>query len=238
MSTTVCQHHQHGHCKYGVHCRNQHTKETCYSFPCIETTCSKRHPKVCRFFSISGSCKFNSSCSYLHKHGHNEKMKEVEKEVVKLKEEIKLLTTEVDKLKEIISSLSIASSSKSVTLKNHPTPRSDSFSITPLNEADFSPPPNLDDVIPQLDGLQQEYVSSLHQPFQCETCHKVFPNSEEYKKHDALQFCCDDCGICYATQIQADLHVLQVHPDESYARNYIPEATKTLFTKQSTVSQN
>ena len=236
MSTTVCLHHQHGYCKYGVHCRNLHIKETCDSFPCSKTTCSKRHPKVCRFFSISGSCKFNDSCSYLHKHGHSEKTKELEKELENLKEEIKILTKEVDNLKEVISSLSKASSPpNSVTLEKPPISKSTSFSLTPLNKANI-PPPNLD-VIPQLDGLQQEVVHTLpqytsQQPLKCETCQTVFQNSKDYEEHDALQFCCDDCGICYATQLQADFHVLQVHPDEIYVRDFIPEETKLLCNKQ------
>ena len=95
------------------------SKSTYYrNIRCSKTACSKRHPKVCRFFSISGSCKFNDSCSYLHKHGHSEKTKKLEKELENLKEDIKILTKEVDNLKEVISSLSKASSPpNSVTLQ-------------------------------------------------------------------------------------------------------------------------
>ena len=84
------------------------------------------------------------------------------KELESLKEEIKILTKEVDNLKEVISSLSIASSPpNSVTLEKPPISKSTSFSLTPLNKANI-PPPNLD-VIPQLDGLQQEVVHTLPQ---------------------------------------------------------------------------
>ena len=90
------------------------------------------------------------------------------------------------------------------------------------------------DVIPQLDGLQHEQIDNLtsQKPFQCETCKQTFQTSDEYKKHDTLQFCCDDCGICYETKLESDLHVLKVHTDETYARNFIPEASKLVFTSQ------
>ena len=89
------------------------------------------------------------------------------------------------------------------------------------------------DNIPQLDGAEYDLlVHPPHQPsplLHCETCHEIFKNSDEYNEHDKMQFCCDDCGICYPTQIEVDLHVLQVHPDESYAKQYIPESTMQLF---------
>ena len=105
MSATTCMHHHYGHCKYGERCRNVHITETCDSSLCIMTTCHKRHPKVCRYYSISGSCKFQETCSYLHKHEQNEK-KELVKEIENLKEDINVLTIKVDKLKEALTSLS------------------------------------------------------------------------------------------------------------------------------------
>ena len=194
---------------------------------------------MCRYYSISGSCKFQETCSYLHKNEQNEKTKELKKEIENLKVDINVLTTKVDKLKETITFLSKVSFSKpvlpesSVVGSKNTSISSMSISLTPINEANFSTTPSLD-VIPQLDGLQPEHVHSLpqdifSQPLVCETCQKVFKNIEEYNEHDLLQFCCDDCGICYSTQVQADLHVLQVHPDEMYAREFIPESTKLLF---------
>ena len=229
MSTTICLHHKYGHCKYGVHCRNQHISETCTDSPCITTMCRKRHPKLCRFFAIFGSCKFNESCSYLHKHERNEENEKLKKEIKKLKDDIVLLTTEVNKLKQDITSLSKSSFIKPVP---DPTPALDI--ISPSNTSSSL----CFDTIPQLDGLQEEYIydgpqQTYQHPLRCETCGIVFPNTNEFKEHDSLQFCCDDCGICYATKLEADFHELKVHPDETYARNFIPESTKLLFTKQS-----
>ena len=233
MSATICLHHQHGHCKYGVHCRNEHIAETCENTPCMATMCKKRHPKVCRYFSISGSCKFNKNCSYLHKHGQNNTTDELQKEIENLKEDIKLLTTEVKKLKEVILSFDKPSYPRSVP-KTSVALTNTSLASTSLC---LSPMHNNLDVIPMLDGPQHEQIDDLHnltsqKPFQCETCKQTFQTSDEYKKHDTLQFCCDDCGICYETKLESDLHVLKVHPDETYARNFIPEATKLLFTSQ------
>ena len=93
-----------------------------------------------------------------------------------------------------------------------------------LENASLSSTTSLPDAIPQLDGLQPELIHDLpHQtfkePLQWEACGKVFWNSDDYKEHDSLQFCCDDWDICYATQLQADLHVLRVHLDKTYARD-------------------
>ena len=94
--------------------------------------------------------------------------------------------------------------------------------------------------IPQLDGQQDELVNPqelLAQPksqehLQCETCHQIFNTKYEFKKHNEIQFCCDGCNICYSTQLEADLHALEVHPNEHYAQNYVPEATKVIFEKK------
>ena len=82
-------------------------------------------------------------------------------------------------------------------------------------------------LIPQVDGADDQ----LHQAeqYQCETCYEIFENHELYEEHDKAQFCCDECNICYITQIEVDFHNLQVHPDEHYTRTYISESTKLLF---------
>ena len=94
--------------------------------------------------------------------------------------------------------------------------------------------------IPQLDGQQEEAVYSPELPtpenspelLQCETCHTIFETKYEFEKHDELQFCCDDCNICYSTKLESDLHALRVHEDEYYAQNFVPESTKAIFEKQ------
>ena len=108
--------------------------------------------------------------------------------------------------------------------------------MTPIEVSSVSSDQN----IPQLDGIYPNLQQPFHlqnlqhqQPLQCDTCYKIFESLDDLEKHDAMhQFCCDQCNICYTTQVDADLHELQVHPDESYARDFIPMSTKLLFAKQ------
>ena len=85
-------------------------------------------------------------------------------------------------------------------------------------------------VIPQLDGGQNTPQQPSDQPLQCETCHEIFATEDQFNDHDnAHQFCCDECFICYTTQVLSDLHELEAHPNTHYANTYIPQSTKLLF---------
>ena len=61
--------------------------------------------------------------------------------------------------------------------------------------------------------LQQAQASSFTQPkvpaFRprtCETCSSTYPTEEDFLKHDALQFCCDICGICFPSKKDVKTH--------------------------------
>ena len=100
-------------------------------------------------------------------------------------------------------------------------------------------------VIPQVDGSlnfglpviptlsledQNTPQNSTESSLQCETCHKHFETQDQFNHHDeAHQFCCDECFICFTTQVIADLHELEAHPNTHYANTYIPQSTKVLF---------
>ena len=66
MADEICQHHQFGYCKYEDRCVRTHIAVTCNSVPCLDSECSKRHPRRCRFFDMYGRCRFAEQCSYLH----------------------------------------------------------------------------------------------------------------------------------------------------------------------------
>ena len=84
--------------------------------------------------------------------------------------------------------------------------------------------------IPQLDGSLNNLQQPSDNPLQCETCHQNFETQEQFKHHDeAHQFCCDECFICFTSQVIADLHELEAHPNTHYANTYIPQSTKVLF---------
>ena len=102
----ICQFHQHGHCKFAAKCDKIHTAVTCDSFPCEDSECSKRHPRLCKYYAMYGRCVFAERCSFLHysfsfsrrEHPASIEYKEIEQNVLELKEEVKTLAMEVDRL--------------------------------------------------------------------------------------------------------------------------------------------
>ena len=66
-ASLVCKYYQTGYCKFGENCRNLHIDDICSSNPnCEDKSCSKRHPRKCKYYCIYGHCKFGSKCAYLH----------------------------------------------------------------------------------------------------------------------------------------------------------------------------
>jgi hypothetical protein len=68
MEGPVCHHHKFGYCKFKQQCLKEHVKNECEDLSsCREIKfCRKRHPKICRRFSIENFCKFGEQCSYVH----------------------------------------------------------------------------------------------------------------------------------------------------------------------------
>ena len=91
----VCKCNQYGHCKFGPNCKHFHTKETCSKPDCNQDLCTARHPRPCVYFSRTNHCKFGDGCSYLHSIPAS-----VEREIVKIKEDLKLVVTSLN-IKEI-----------------------------------------------------------------------------------------------------------------------------------------
>ena len=48
----ICQFHQHGHCKFAAKCEKIHTSVTRDSFPCQDSDCLKRHPRMCKYYAM------------------------------------------------------------------------------------------------------------------------------------------------------------------------------------------
>ena len=63
----VCRYNQRGYCKHDAKCFNFHENETCKAEICKDHICTKRHPKVGKFFTLQGKCKFNEDCAFAHK---------------------------------------------------------------------------------------------------------------------------------------------------------------------------
>ena len=61
----VCLYFKFGYCKHKDCCRKKHVKEVCDKKACEISTCSLRHPKICKFNREYGQCKFNP-CLFRH----------------------------------------------------------------------------------------------------------------------------------------------------------------------------
>lgn len=235
--TLVCSFHKSGHCRYGAHCHKKHILDTCTIFPCNKVTCPKRHPKLCKYFTLSGFCKFQENCSYLHLINNQELKTQLEAEVANLRKEIQSLYKHVNELAKVVNNLSTQSkNSSSVDFFFNPAIPSASNSsnsstltlaMSTTVKKSSLPYPQENENIPQLDGDQSPPCTYL--PFKCETCEKVFTTEAEFREHDSFQFCCDECLICFSTQVAAHLHELEVHPGSHYASTYIPQSTKQMF---------
>ena len=91
----VCKHNQRGYCKFGMQCRKHHINEICQNGNCSLEVCQKRHPNVCKFFSIFGSCKFGEDCAYTHiKSKRENSIEKLIKEIEHLKRKVDELMTE------------------------------------------------------------------------------------------------------------------------------------------------
>ena len=80
----VCLHNKHGFCKFGQYCRKNHIYEICLENDCDIQSCSKRHPRPCRFFQLYQRCKFGTYCAF----NHCESIQSKEIELLKVKVEI------------------------------------------------------------------------------------------------------------------------------------------------------
>ena len=245
MSTdeTVCAFHQFGHCKFGSNCHKKHTTDTCPNYPCSVNDCPKRHPRPCKYFVVTGFCKFNDTCSFLH--AANKSEKDLEKQVANLKCEVEALKVEISEMKILLQEISLKESRKQVSSPavSHPSnhlasssSRPTSTILTVVSESDPHPPD--ENNIPQYDGpnISMDLATSLEtnsmESFDCEFCDQTFETKGELKEHnDSHEFCCEECQICYKTQLESDLHELEVHPGTHYANNYISHSSKILFAK-------
>ena len=55
-----------GFCKYDAGCRFQHSEGVCQERHCRTRNCSKRHPRPCRDYFLSKSCRFGKDCMFSH----------------------------------------------------------------------------------------------------------------------------------------------------------------------------
>ena len=67
MTGEVCMFNKFGFCKWEANCKKIHLDEICLLEECESRKCNKRHPRLCKYFSERGFCKYGSSCRFDHK---------------------------------------------------------------------------------------------------------------------------------------------------------------------------
>ena len=101
MEGQVCRHFKYGFCKFKDECKDL--------FACKAKVCNKRHPKVCKRFSLERFCKFGSNCVYLHLIDTSvqlhKQLNEFDIKRSKNELQIKVLEDEVNTLKSQINQL-------------------------------------------------------------------------------------------------------------------------------------
>ena len=97
----LCKHNQRGFCKFGYTCRKQHIKENCEYESCTSKLCNRRHPGICRFFTLYGACKFGKECAYKHI------ILKEHSDISELKSQIKSLASTISNMSQSIHHLEI-----------------------------------------------------------------------------------------------------------------------------------
>ena len=113
----TCKYRKYGNCKFGKTCRFQHNDELCQDLECEISSCSKRHPKRCKYYQEFKRCKFGEFCSFIHEeflvidshenyqlkndlNSMKSKLCHLEDIVSKQSNEVTMLKTEIEVLKE------------------------------------------------------------------------------------------------------------------------------------------
>ena len=97
----VCKYNQTGFCKYRQQCRRQHIPDICSTFPCTNNMCYLRNPRICKYYSALGRCKFGDSCLYLH----TSRFLTLENDISNLKSEIMELKRKNTELATLVNKL-------------------------------------------------------------------------------------------------------------------------------------
>ena len=104
-ASPVCKHFQTGFCKFADKCKRRHEKEICQITHCSSKTCRKRHPKLCKFFSLNHFCKFGDLCCYKHLIAESQStphlLTVLQAKVDEMEKMIKSLQSEIVALKDI-----------------------------------------------------------------------------------------------------------------------------------------
>ena len=118
----VCKHFRTVYCKFGEVCQRNHVKEICQIENCHSDSCSKRNPKICKYFHINQFCKFGKDCSYLHIISKeksditdlNHKVNELQTMILNMTHQIDFLKSELEAVKQEKETSSTALTSEKI----------------------------------------------------------------------------------------------------------------------------
>ena len=99
----VCSRNKYGFCKFRNACRNQHIMEKCCIKQCEIHTCSRRHPKICKYFRDIGYCKFGEWCLFSHSIKNSKDLED--KEIKELFEKLKAVEDKLEEKSKLIEKL-------------------------------------------------------------------------------------------------------------------------------------
>ena len=105
--SSVCQYFKYGYCRYRENCRHQHVHETCENNDCNISTCNRRHPLPCKYFSVYQRCKFGEFCIYKHVVAPRnvEEIDSIKKKVNALESHIESLNSKFSELLKKVSTV-------------------------------------------------------------------------------------------------------------------------------------
>ena len=195
---SICKFYQYGHCKFSEKCRKRHVHEICEIEACDRKNCSKRHPRLCRYFQIYHRCKFQP-CSYLH---------EETKELIELKNVKKMLEDKTAAIETLVSRIA---SLESKVQELQITPSIVASSKLPT---DYEPSPR--DEIPLLQRIKEIEDNNfvlLHAVDDLEHAVKSF---QAYMSNQSLLsatscYVCDQCSTSFQTEPSWRNHMRRVH---------------------------
>ena len=190
----LCIHNQRGFCKFGVKCTKKHENKVCENRnECTNNECRYRHPRLCKYFSRFGHCKFAEGCAYSHSIDNKSmKIEELEKEVTELKEDMKKLKIELtDKMeKEVGEVKHVSELNKDVNdLKNvvGEMKRLMAYMNRKINAIEPLPEGKTNEVKKSNERMKKkencDETKKGDQKFKCEMCSYETKNKIALKKH-------------------------------------------------------
>ena len=204
MGAVICVHFKTGYCKYRERCRKQHIQELCTSSDC-SGNCEKRHPKICRFYSLYGSCKFDIKCACVHRQPLQSEIDVLRQELRAVNEKMKYFEDQLKNLE--VCKLSETLSENRNSLYEDPAINScvnlNTLSSSSEVNNDYNSQGILNCTIPQYDGtIDSSVVESngliLTRTKYCEFCDEDFMNKKDFSDHMQLyNFLCNNCVDYY-----------------------------------------